>query len=132
MENVAAGRDWLIIIVVGEKLSTLILKIFTNLTILWIVLPQVIFFIKIYVFSYLFSLTINKHDYVTYIMIFILFSRIPSGVWNSIHIFCDCGRISTGLFSTKVVPNPKPFNNFKLNVFLHRVVNVLEQCVAIN
>lgn len=60
MENVAAGRDWLIIIVVGEKLSTLILKIFTNLTILWIVLPQVIFFIKIYVFSYLLSLTIYK------------------------------------------------------------------------
>jgi len=46
MENVAAGRDWQIIIVVGEKLSTQILKIFTNLTILWKILPQVIFLIN--------------------------------------------------------------------------------------
>jgi hypothetical protein len=44
MENVAAGRDWQIIIVAGEKLSTQILKILTNLTTLRKMLPQVIFF----------------------------------------------------------------------------------------
>jgi len=64
MENVAAGRDWQIIIVAGEKLSTQILKIFTNLTILWIILPQVIFLIN-YSFFPLYYPMLNNVVYLT-------------------------------------------------------------------
>lgn len=59
--------------------------------------------------------------YATILFFFCVFWRIPAGLGNPIFIVGDGGGFAAGLFPAKAVPKHKPFNNFKLTVFLKRV-----------